>query len=359
MKKVFIFQAILLLFLMVGCKKETTNQSNELNSKSRAYIEISGNEYDALKNSLENDFSQSNNKSTKSITKEDMLKQDVAKMPTDNIHPLDLSTIVKQNEAIIAKYSILNNFTSMLSIYNKALLIKEKVKLKQFTEKYNTFLVYFEEFNYVMLKVPVYKAALLSPQGIIKIDNQIRKYDEFCIKVIKDGDDNKICQFDNTNESTKNISVFNFNKSKTIVWANSTVIYNPNSSLYSVALVHYVDNEYWTDYTDWNKFTYSAGANAATFFNGQACGVTVFNLNSTSTYPLFTQVPNYHEYYGPQYNQRNILYAQTNFTKNTLVMDVFYISRPIVYRDLPSFISTTNFGVMYSNNVVFYGSWVK
>lgn len=351
----------MLVAILYGCKKEEVNQSNDLNS-SKNFLKLSGKEYDILKNSLENDFGQKDARITKIITKEDMLNQDVSNMPTNSIIPLNLKTIVEKNEAIIAKYPVLNNFTSMLSIYNQALLIKDKAKLKAFAEKYKSFLVYFDEFDYVMLKVPVYKAALLNPFGFIKVDNQIRKYDENCLKIIKDGDDNKIIQLNNINYSTKEVLVFNFNNEKNIMLTNSKILYNPNSDLYAVALVHYVDMEY--QYTEWDeyKFIYSAGANAATFFNNQPCGVTIFNLQSTSYYetygyPVVVTPPN--TFTSPHTNQRNILYSQTNFTRNFLITDYFFSPEVIIYRDFPRFISTTDFGVMYPNNVIFYGTWTK
>ncbi len=361
MKKNLIYLTILLVAIIFGCQKEEVNQSNDLNSI-KNFLKLNGKEYDVLKISLENDFSQRDVKTTKIITKEDMLNQDVSKISTDNIKPLNLTSIVEKNEAIIAKYPVLKNFTSMLSIYNQALLIKEKAKLKAFAEKYNSFLIYFEEFNYVMLKVPIYKAALLNPYGFIKVDNQIRKYDENCLKIIKDGDIKKIIQLNNISYSTKEVLVFNFNNKKNIMLTNSKILYNPNSNLYAVALVHYVDMEY--HYTEWDEyqFIYSAGANAATFFNNQPCGVTIFNLQSTSYYetygyPVVVTPPN--TFTSPHTNQRNILYSQTNFTRNFLITDNFFSPEVIIYRDFPRFISTTDFGVMYPNNVIFYGNWTK
>lgn len=362
MKKNLIYLTILLVAIIFGCQREEINQSNDLNSI-KNFLKLNGKEYDVLKISLENDFSQRDVKTTKIITKEDMLNQDVTKMSTNNITTLNLLSIVEKNEAIIAKYPVLKDFTSMLSIYNQALLIKDKTKLKAFAEKYNSFLIYFEEFNYVMLKVPVYKAALLNPNGIIKVDNQIRKYDENCLKIIKDGDVNKIIQLNKISYSTKEVLVFNFNIKKNIMSTNSKTLYNPNSNLYAVTLVHYVDMEYLNNEALGEyKFIYSAGANAATFFNNQPCGVTIFNLQSTSLYetygyPGVATLPN--TFTSPKTNQRNILYSQTNFTRNFLITDVFYSQELIFYRDFPRFRTTTDFGVMYPNNVIFIDNWTN
>lgn len=351
MKKIVIHLTIVTSLLAVGCKKDQINESSSSNAAQSSYLKLSNEQYEHLTTSLEKEFNPGNQQ-TVTVKQEDMLTQDPSKMPVDKLVPVDVQKVIAETESIINKYPELANHKSMLTVYHEALTMKDKMQLRQFVTKYSRFLILIEEFDYVMLKVPRNKAALLTPDGLIQVNGQIRKYyGEGMIKVIENGDPALIASLDRTNESTEQIRVYKNPdvSGKATIKHNGTIIYHPASSLYAVALVHYVDEDiYWSSSGGFNYYQckYRAGAQAACFFNSVPMSVPIFNL---STWTTCTG-------YGTQGNVNNRSNTSTNNT--VMYYETPYTTPSPTYIPASSFQSGTDVGIVYPNNVVLTGAWV-
>ncbi len=217
--------AIALTMLIYGCAKEDflivdstelTSVNSENNSSNR-FLTLTQNEYDHLKIEIEDAFrgvEKPVQQNTFDLTNNTTSSSTVIPENLDDMYAVNgVDQIIRKNEDVIAKFSNLVGHRSMLTVYNEALQIKDEIKLKNFVNEHNYFLTYIEEFNSVLLSVPRYKAALLNPNGIIKIDNNIIQYTDENIKIIKDGDVNLIDNLSAATRSNEVIEVIKFEDS--------------------------------------------------------------------------------------------------------------------------------------------------
>ena len=254
--------AIVLIASIYGCTKHdpiALNSPEEKsttadNNSSNRHLTLTQEEYDNLKIEIAKAFKgeqQSSQQNSINFTNlphksSTVIPEDLNNMYSEN----GVDQLINMNEAVIAKFPQLAGHRSMLNLYNDALRIEDKTQLKNYIKKYNYFLTYIEEFNTVVLSVPKYKAVLLSPEGIIRIDDNIIQYTDESIKIIKDGDADLISSLPTTTKSTDKIEVIkldeNSNKSYSRVKAVQEIKYlGPNSpyNLFAAIIIKFVDAE--------------------------------------------------------------------------------------------------------------------
>ncbi len=200
------------LTMAFGCSKEkqieqTQSSTPTALSSSGDFLSFTTSEYEDIKKRLETEFNplSTNAKPTEPSNGYKKLTADYK--PEVEPEAVYNTRIINFNNSITNKFPELKNHNSMLSIYNHALTLTDKEQLKSLCDKYNYFLVYVPELKAVVLKIPLYKAALLSPIGAIGIDNKIHVYSSQYIKIIKNGDKELLKNIANITASIENIQV--------------------------------------------------------------------------------------------------------------------------------------------------------
>lgn len=312
MKKINIVLLLLISTIISGCSKEelSTDINHSSIKKTSKFLSFTQDEYNALKSSLINDFNNSSqNKVNATIPEKELTAKEIANL---TVHPIfNMSNVINDDNKVRAKYNKLDNFTSVLDIYHEALLI-DKSQLKDFAFKHSNFLVYFEEFNQVMLSMPKYKAALLSPNGLIKIDDKIIAYSANGIKIINDGDEDKIDLLTETNKTNESITVVGFKQSNNRQVSKPGYKVHPQNDKIVLLYTHYLDLDYQFGTT---TFFCKIGTEAMTLFNGSIIPVAIFNLNTTNSSIINSANSNCGQNFpNGNYNSRTAYNTAANYT---------------------------------------------
>lgn len=339
-------------FVIASCSKEEKIRVEDSNSNStnQQFLSLSQKRYDEIKEIVNNEFSNPTKKLNTQIGNVNEAinwDNEIKALKTNksqNVVPQNMNEeITLKYRSIVASVPELKGFKSILSIFVDGLQIKDKGELKAFASRYEEFIIYFEEFNTIMLSVPKYKAAILSPNGIIKLEDKIIQYNSENTKVIKNGDINLINDLVKTNKSTDNIEVIsnvtNNGLGKTRLSSTSAVRYHPDLVYYAIGLVKFVDHEIGPGSN--NK--YIVGCEAATFFNGAPTIVIDFGLatyNRLAPYPYSPPALGYVSYSG-------LVWAATDFI----------FADPILFLPTNPFSTIASWNVKYLNGFVFTGSW--
>lgn len=338
-----------------------TNQLQPSNTSNHPYLKLTNAEYQKLLSDLDNAYHPKKTFINERIDVQDYLKQhgvqNDQRISKKQLVPLDLAEVVTKNESIINKHKVLKGFMSMMSVYHQALLTKDKTTLKKLTETYKTFLVYLPKVNFAMLNRTHSHASMLSPEGLIEIDNKIYQYGIESLKVIENGDPKLIDSLSKINASTKQVSVHNYAEKKSsqqragsaspTPQPTSFVLVNPDDGRYAVGMVKVAI------YDGGNGLNsiYKLGTGAASFFSfpsGWApVAVNVFVLQSYVSYPGPVGV------YG-NWIEQNVL-INTGLIYNAALIHKKYPESSSNKRFLDMFSITSVIGVQYTNLVTFFG----
>lgn len=144
------------------------------------------------------------------------LKQDLIDYQYDYDNPKLRSLIEKRVEkALKNNFLAENNFTSLLDVYFDLRSINDVARLKSEVNGFEDYFEYIEKYNFLELKIVPEEAAFINSNGIIGIDQKVIKLTNTYKKTIENGDESLIAELNNIFESTNQVTVEKFAKSKT------------------------------------------------------------------------------------------------------------------------------------------------
>lgn len=326
----------LTLILFIQCSKNNDSEIENISNASsynNEILHLKRGHYEELKKRISYSFEKEDSILTKEVSQ---------KIIPNKIESYKVSIerqILAQQNAI-RNINELKNLKSLLSIYHDILSFQNNPeKMKTESLKYSDYMEYNDELKMVFLTISKQKAAMLNCKGMMWIDDELIVCKKNRIIVINNPKKNYTGQIENIIPSN-DVRIYYLedsnNLNKTRVQSNVSVHYHPQSNLYALGLIKFIDYE--SVYNGFQYiYVYSVGSEAATFFAGSSIFVNTFAIT------VVTSVPN-----TPPITTHSVkTLANLNNTNA--------VSETSIYSPFYSVSNNTGWYILYPNNVVFTG----